>query len=98
MPVEVQAAKPARLRWLTSAARRSSSASGSSVYALVAGAYAAVTNRRRLAISARNALFACFGSTLVAAIVLARALVRHDFSFSYVAAAHEPHAADAATR
>jgi cytochrome c-type biogenesis protein CcmF len=55
-------------------------------YALVVGAYAAATNRRRLATSARNALFCAFGSTLVAALVLAAALVRHDFSFSYVAA------------
>ncbi len=58
---------------------------GLAVYALVAGAVAAHQNRRRLATSARNALLACFGSTLVAAIVLATALVRHDFSFSYVA-------------
>src|SRR6478735_3086905 len=56
------------------------------VYALVVGAYAAVENRRRLATSARNALVCSFGSTLVAAAVLATALVRHDFSFSYVAA------------
>src|SRR3954449_8340706 len=59
---------------------------GLSVYALVAGAVAAHTNRRRLADSARNALFSSFASTLIAAIVLATALVRHDFSFSYVAA------------
>ncbi|MFL5925949.1 MAG: heme lyase CcmF/NrfE family subunit [Gaiellaceae bacterium] len=56
------------------------------VYALVAGAAAAITNRRRLALSARNALFCAFGSTAVAAAVLAVALVRHDFSFQYVAA------------
>src|SRR3954452_5161478 len=59
---------------------------GLSLYALAAGLYAAVANRRRLALSARNALFASFGSTLVASLVLAIALVRHDFSFSYVAA------------
>src|SRR5262249_2629041 len=59
---------------------------GLALYALVAGAVAAHQNRRRLASSARNALIACFGSTLVASIVLAIALVRHDFSFSYVAA------------
>jgi cytochrome c-type biogenesis protein CcmF len=59
---------------------------GLSVYALVAGSVAARTNRRRLAGSARNALYGSFGSTLVAAIVLAQALVRHDFSFAYVAA------------
>jgi cytochrome c-type biogenesis protein CcmF len=58
---------------------------GLSVYALVVGIIAAHTNRRRLAASARNALFACFGSTLVAALVLARALVTHNFSFVYVA-------------
>ena len=58
---------------------------GLSVYALVAGTTAAVTNRRRLASSARNALYCCFASTLIAAIVLALALVRHDFSFRYVA-------------
>src|SRR6266446_10462521 len=56
------------------------------VYALVAGSIAAVTNRRRLAISARNALFCAFGSTAIASTVLAVALVRHDFSFAYVAA------------
>ena len=59
---------------------------GLSLYALVAGLFAAVTNRRRLALSARNALYSSFGSTLVASLVLATALVRHDFSFSYVAA------------
>jgi cytochrome c-type biogenesis protein CcmF len=59
---------------------------GLAVYALAAGAAAAVWNRRRLADSARNALLACFGSTLVASLVLAAALVRHDFSFRYVAA------------
>src|SRR5215203_1258307 len=59
---------------------------GLAVYALVAGAVAARANRRRLADSARNALLACFGSTVVAAVVLASALLRHDFSFSYVAA------------
>jgi cytochrome c-type biogenesis protein CcmF len=59
---------------------------GLSVCALAVGGVAAATNRRRLAISARNALFCAFGSTLVAAAVLATALVRHDFSFQYVAA------------
>ncbi len=58
---------------------------GLSVYALVAGAVAAAQNRRRLATSARNALFTAFGTTLIAAAVLATALVRHDFSFVYVA-------------
>jgi cytochrome c-type biogenesis protein CcmF len=59
---------------------------GLSLYALLAGGYAAAANRRRLAVSARNALFCSFGSTAIAAVVLATALVRHDFSFSYVAA------------
>src|SRR5438067_317920 len=59
---------------------------GLAVYALVAGAVAARENRRRLAASARNALYCSFASTLVAAAVLAVALVRHDFSFRYVAA------------
>jgi cytochrome c-type biogenesis protein CcmF len=58
---------------------------GLAVYALVVGAAAAYLNRRRLADSARNALIACFGTTLVASAVLASALVRHDFSFAYVA-------------
>ncbi len=58
---------------------------GLSVYALVAGIVSARSNRRRLADSARNALFGSFASTLIAAAVLATALVRHDFSFVYVA-------------
>jgi cytochrome c-type biogenesis protein CcmF len=58
---------------------------GLAVYAAVAGTVAARDNRRRLATSARNALYCCFGSTAVAAGVLATALVRHDFSFVYVA-------------
>jgi cytochrome c-type biogenesis protein CcmF len=63
---------------------------GLAVYALVAGTAGALQNRRRLADSARNALIACFGSTLLASAILAGALVRHDFSFSYVAA-HTSH-------
>jgi cytochrome c-type biogenesis protein CcmF len=58
---------------------------GLCLYALVAGSAAAVLRRRRLADSARNALIASFGTTLVAALVLAAALLRHDFSFAYVA-------------
>src|SRR3954451_11315064 len=57
---------------------------GLAVYAAVAGSYAAIYDRRRLADSARNALMACFGSTLIAALILASALARHDFTFSYV--------------
>jgi cytochrome c-type biogenesis protein CcmF len=59
---------------------------GLAVYALLGGAHAAYHGRRRLADSARNALLACFASTVIAAAVLVQALVRHDFSFVYVAA------------
>ena len=40
------------------------------LYALVAGSYAAWKRRRRLALSAQNALLAAFPVTLVAAIIL----------------------------
>src|SRR5919197_1858770 len=55
------------------------------VYALVAGSFAAWRARRRLAVSAQNALIGSFAATVVAAIVLLKALARHDFSFRYVA-------------
>ena len=55
------------------------------VYALVAGSYAAWRRRRRLAVSAQNALLASFATTLVAGAVLVAALARRDFSFVYVA-------------
>ena len=55
------------------------------LYALVAGAIGARERRRRLSLSARNALFAAFGTTAVAALVLLAALARRDFSFTYVA-------------
>src|SRR6187402_1175307 len=55
---------------------------GLSAYALVAGAAA---GRRRLALSARNALIASFFSTLVAAAVLVAGFLRDDFSLAYVA-------------
>jgi cytochrome c-type biogenesis protein CcmF len=58
---------------------------GLSAYAVVAGAYAAATGKRRLALSARNAIVASLGAALVAAAVLLAALVRSDFSFVYVA-------------
>jgi cytochrome c-type biogenesis protein CcmF len=54
-------------------------------YALVAGSYAAWRKRRRLALSAQNALIAAFPATLAASAVLLIALARHDFSFAYVA-------------
>ena len=58
---------------------------GLSLYATVAGALAARERRRRLAVSAQNALIAAFGAAAVAAAVLLTALARHDFSFTYVA-------------
>ena len=58
---------------------------GLALYAAIAGTGAALSKRRRLADSARNALIASFFSTVVAAIVLGLALTRHDFSFVYVA-------------
>ena len=58
---------------------------GLSLYALVAGSWALVARRRRLAASAQNALVAAFASALVGSLVLVVALVRHDFSLVYVA-------------
>jgi cytochrome c-type biogenesis protein CcmF len=55
------------------------------VYALAAGSYAAWRKRRRLALSAQNALLAAFPATLAAAIVLLVALGRRDLTFRYVA-------------
>ena len=58
---------------------------GLALYAVVAGAIAAWTRRRRLAASAQNALIGAFATSAVASAVLLAALVRHDFSFVYVA-------------
>lgn len=58
---------------------------GLALYAVVAGGAAAVHGKRRLAQSAQNALVAAFGTTLVASGVLLAALLRNDFSFTYVA-------------
>jgi len=58
---------------------------GLSLFALIAGATAALQGRRRLAQSAQNALAVSFVSTAVAAAVLLSALLRNDFSFQYVA-------------
>ena len=58
---------------------------GLALYAAVAGALAARTRRRRLAASAANALVACFATAAVASLVLLAALIRHDFTFRYVA-------------
>ena len=58
---------------------------GLALYALVAGGAAAALGRRRLALSARNALVAAFFSTVVATAVLVAGFVRNDFSLAYVA-------------
>src|SRR5947207_9291766 len=55
------------------------------VYAAIGGGLGAYTRRRRLVASARNALFAAFGASAVAAIVLLNAFRTRDFSFAYVA-------------
>ena len=55
------------------------------LYAAIAGGLAAVQGRRRLLESARNALFAAFGTVTVAAAVLLAALADNDFSLVYVA-------------
>src|SRR5437016_3902177 len=54
-------------------------------YALLAGSYAAWRKRRRLALSAQNALIAAFPATLIASAILLIALARHDFTFAYAA-------------
>src|SRR5579871_1193065 len=59
---------------------------GLALYALFGGTAAAISRQRRLADSARYALIACFGSTVIASLVLIRALVTHNFTFTYVAA------------
>jgi cytochrome c-type biogenesis protein CcmF len=53
-------------------------------YALVAGSFAAWKRRRRLAVSAQNALLAAFPVTLIAVVVLVVALGRRDMTFVYV--------------
>ncbi len=58
---------------------------GLSVYAAAAGSYAAYRGRRRLSLSARNALIASFVAAAVAVVVLVAAFLRHDFGFTYVA-------------
>ncbi len=55
------------------------------LYAVLAGVYAALTGRRRLGASARNALVGAFGATLVASAVLVGAFMTSDFSVRYVA-------------
>jgi cytochrome c-type biogenesis protein CcmF len=57
---------------------------GLALYAVVAGFAGAYLRRRRLALSAQNALVAAFVAVAVAVVVLLAALVRSDFSFTYV--------------
>ncbi len=57
---------------------------GLALYAVGAGFAGAYLGRRRLALSAQNALVAAFVAAAVAAGVLLTALVRSDFSFTYV--------------
>jgi cytochrome c-type biogenesis protein CcmF len=57
---------------------------GAALYAAAAGSYAAWTGRRRLAESAQNAIFASLLGAGVASGVLLTALLRKDFSFTYV--------------
>ncbi len=58
---------------------------GLALFAVVAGAYAAYSGRRRLADSARNALIASFAACLTATAVLLGAFLTDDLSLSYVA-------------
>jgi cytochrome c-type biogenesis protein CcmF len=58
---------------------------GLAIYAVAGGGLGAYTRRRRLVDSARNALYASFGSSIVAALVLLNAFRIRDFTFSYVA-------------
>jgi cytochrome c-type biogenesis protein CcmF len=57
---------------------------GLALYAVVAGFAGAYLRRRRLALSAQNALVAAFVAAAVSVGVLLAALVRSDFSFTYV--------------
>ena len=84
MPVEVHGQEEL-VTCLSWAALRSIATLGLALYAVVAGTIAAWKGRRRLAVSARNALIGAFVTTAVASLVLLAALIRHDFSFVYVA-------------
>ncbi|MGZ4412584.1 MAG: heme lyase CcmF/NrfE family subunit [Gaiellaceae bacterium] len=54
-------------------------------YALLAGTISALRARRRLALSAENALSAAFAAVLFAFVLLGIAFLRNDFSLAYVA-------------
>ena len=79
------AKSPKTLDGCRSGAPRSSSPSASSLYALVAGSYAAWKRRRRLALSAQNALSPPSRRRSSRPLVLLVALARRDFTFVYVA-------------
>ena len=86
MPLEVRAGAREEIDVMAELGRAALLLSfGLIVYALVAGSLAAWKRRRRLALSAQNALIAAFGTTVVAALVLWAALARRDFGFEYVA-------------
>jgi cytochrome c-type biogenesis protein CcmF len=86
VPVEVHAGEAEREHLVAALGRAAILLSlGLVAYALVAGSLAAWKRKRRLALSAQNALIAAFGTTLVAALVLWIALARRDLSFVYVA-------------
>jgi cytochrome c-type biogenesis protein CcmF len=58
---------------------------GLAVYATVAGSLGASRRKRRLVVSADNALIGAFAASCVAFVVLLAAFLRRDFSFVYVA-------------
>ena len=84
VPVEVHGEEEL-LTCLSWAAPRSSPRSGSPSTRSSPASIAAWKRRRRLALSAQNALIGAFATSAVASVVLLAALVRHDFSFVYVA-------------
>jgi cytochrome c-type biogenesis protein CcmF len=59
---------------------------GLALYSVAAGAFGAQRRRRFVSLSAQNALIASFVAAAVASAVLLTALVRSDFSFTYVSA------------
>ena len=60
---------------------------GLCLYACAVGIVAAATRKRRLAMSARNALIASFGSTAVATGLLVAGFVRHSVAYARVKSA-----------
>jgi cytochrome c-type biogenesis protein CcmF len=58
---------------------------GLALYAVAAGSLGAYTRRARFVASARNAVYGCFASAAIAALILLNAFRTRDFTFSYVA-------------